>query len=109
MSSSSNNAPNDGQDRCNELIRHVRQRRDASLSSVKPALPDLPADLPLNVVGLPRELLEPREIEITEKPAEELVKLLTQGKLSVIEVTKSFLRRAALAQRLVRTILSAGQ
>ncbi|KAH6962456.1 amidase signature domain-containing protein [Ilyonectria sp. MPI-CAGE-AT-0026] len=104
MSPSSKNVFEGEENRCAGLIQQARQRRDDSISSIKPALPDLPADLPLNVTGIPRELLEAHEVEITEKPAEELVKLLAEGKLSALEVTRSFLRRAALAQRLVNCV-----
>lgn len=106
MSHSSKTVLEGEENRWAELIQQARQRRDVSISSIKPALPDLPADLPLNVTRIPQELLEAHEVKITEKSAEELVKLLAEGKLSAVEVTKSFLRRAALAQRLVRTNFS---
>ncbi|RSL74472.1 hypothetical protein CEP51_011554 [Fusarium floridanum] len=85
------------------LVQQVRQCRDASIA-VEPPLPNLPVKLPRNVTDLPRQLLTSREVEITEKSPEDLVQLMASGSLSAVEVTKAFLRRAALAQRLVNCI-----
>ncbi|CAG9981830.1 unnamed protein product [Clonostachys byssicola] len=84
-------------------IQEARRRRDISLA-VEPPLPDLPKDLPLNVTSLPRGILTARECEITEKTPEGLVELLANGHFSAVEVIEAFLRRAALAQRLVNCV-----
>ena len=78
--------------------------RDSTLDRVKPSLPILPKDSEQlrNVTGLPRQLLEPREVELTEMTTESLLEQLSTGVLSSIEVVNAFLRRAALAQKLVR-------
>ncbi|RDW76672.1 Acetamidase [Aspergillus mulundensis] len=78
----------------------AQEARDASLAKVEPPLKGLPieAELPLNSRNLPREVLTEREIEITEKPVSELLAVLRERRISVEEVTRAFLRRAAVAQ-----------
>lgn len=53
---------------------------------------------------IPSEVLEPEEIRITSLPPEELVQLLASGQLTATTVTKAFLRRAGLAQKLVNCV-----
>lgn len=65
-------------------------------------MPDRPKQIPLNVTGIPKTLLSEKEIEITEKLPEKLVEELANGSLTAVEVTNAFLRRAGLAQKLVR-------
>jgi Asp-tRNA(Asn)/Glu-tRNA(Gln) amidotransferase A subunit family amidase len=48
-------------------------------------------------------VLTPEEIKITESTVEDLATLLAKGEFSAVTVTKAFLRRAALAQKAVRT------
>ncbi|KAL4799010.1 amidase [Aspergillus venezuelensis] len=77
----------------------ARAARDASLAKVEPALVGIPDNLPANSRGLAATVLTPREIEITEKySVPELLSALSQRAISVEEVTRAFLRRAALAQ-----------
>ena len=83
---------------------NVQDHRDQSLQNIEPPLPDLPSPLPKNVVAVPQQLLSPREVEITQSPSEHLLSQLRTGKWSCEEVTRSFLRRAALSQKLVGTI-----
>ena len=79
-------------------------RRDASLAKVEPKLEGIPEVLPLSSQELPKSVLTPRELEITEKySVTELLKILRERKISVEEVTRAFLRRAALAQVAVCT------
>jgi predicted glycoside hydrolase/deacetylase ChbG (UPF0249 family) len=76
--------------------------RDKTMAKVEPPLIGIPADLPLSSQGLPALVLTDREIEITEKyTVEELLTVLRERRISVEEVTKAFLRRAALAQAAV--------
>ena len=84
-----------------DVARTAQQHRDASIARVKPAIPEVPSDLPLDVTGLPKDLLSSQEVQITQATAEELVASIASGKLSSITVTEAFLRRAGLAQRLV--------
>lgn len=77
--------------------------RDEGLAKVEPRLEGLPAELPLSSQGLPKLVLTEREIEITEKyTVKELLAVLRERKISVEEVARAFLRRAALAQAAVR-------
>ena len=87
---------------CDEKLAWAKSRRDASFAKVDPPLQGVPDTLPLNSMGLPKTVLTPREIEITEKyNIVELLRALRQRDVSVEEVTRAFLRRAALAQAAV--------
>lgn len=80
----------------------ARAQRDASLAKVEPKLQGLPDKLPLSSQDLPKSVLTQREIEITENyTVLELLAVLRERKISVEEVTRAFLRRAALAQAAV--------
>ncbi|KAI9831132.1 MAG: hypothetical protein M1819_005220 [Sarea resinae] len=87
-----------------EIALTVQKRRDESIAHVKPPVPDVPADLPRNVTGIPKKLLTEREVEITETAPEQLITSLAAGKLTATEVTNAFLRRAGLAQKLVNCV-----
>lgn len=85
-----------------QKIDRARLRRENGLAKVEPKLQGVPEVLPVNCQGLPKAVLTAREIEITEKyDVIELLKLLREKKLLVQEVTRAFLRRAALAQAAV--------
>ncbi|KAM0543450.1 hypothetical protein ACHAPJ_012314 [Fusarium lateritium] len=80
-------------------VSSARSLRDAGLAKVEPQLQGIPDELPLSSQGLPATVLTPREIEITEKHSVvELLALLRNREIKVEEVTRAFLRRAALAQ-----------
>ncbi|RSL91426.1 hypothetical protein CEP52_014261 [Fusarium oligoseptatum] len=80
-------------------VASARAKRDESLAKVNPKLQGIPDELPLNSQGLPKTILTEREIEITENySVTELLSLLRERKIKVEEVTRAFLRRAALAQ-----------
>lgn len=90
-----------------DVAAAVQQHRDASLARVPgPPLPDLAAagDRPLNVTAVPRQVLTARECELTELPPEALLAGYADGTLTVEAVVCAFLRRAALAQKLVNCI-----
>lgn len=84
-----------------EIAQIAQEVRDKSIAQVQPPVPEVPEDLPLNVTSIPKNLLAPREIEITETAPEVLVQKLATGEWKCVEVTNSFLRRAGLAQKLV--------
>jgi len=84
-----------------ETAKQMQEHRDATIAAIEPKLPPLPADLPLNVTGIPKQLLTERELELTESLPEDLITALASGFVTSTEVTKAFLRRAALAQGLV--------
>ena len=85
-----------------EVAKTAQELRDKSLAALEPPLPEVPTELPLNVTHLPRQLLTKEEVAITESLTEDLVASLASGKLKSLDVTKAFLRRAGLAQKLVR-------
>lgn len=89
-----------------EKVAWAQEHRDSSLAKVEPKLTGLPAELPLNSQSLPKAVLTEREIEITENyTVTELLKVLRERKISVEEVTRAFLRRAALAHAAVCAFL----
>jgi amidase len=83
-----------------EVAADRQKHREETIAAVTPPI-EVPAELPLNVMSIAKDVLTAEEIEITESLVEELVPKLAQGKLSATTVTKAFLRRAALAQKLV--------
>jgi amidase len=64
----------------------------------------IPNSKSANVSEIPRTcgILSPKEIEITEQTASQLVKKLSIGRLKSVEVTRAFCVRAALVHQLVR-------
>jgi hypothetical protein len=77
--------------------------RDKSLAAIEQPLDldRIPHPLPLNVTQLPYGFLTDEEIKITALDVDELLAKLRSKQLSCVQVTKAFLRRAALAQQLV--------
>lgn len=84
-----------------QLITEVRTYRDASISRIEPAFPELPDPLPKNVTGIAKQVLSEEELKITSYDAPELLVAIREKVFSVEAVTRAFLRRAALAQKLV--------
>ena len=87
-----------------DVAKEAQGYRDASIKHVTPALPPVPQPLPVNVTDIPRRLLPKHELEITESSPEDLIEAIARGSLKSINVTKAFLRRAALAQALANCI-----
>ena len=83
------------------IAQRAQDHRDASIAAVEPPLEGMPAELPLDVSKLPQDILNEHEAWITESPPDELVEFLARGQLTATAVAKAFLRRAALAQKLV--------
>jgi hypothetical protein len=86
--------------------KQMQDHRDGTIAAIEPKLPALLAEMPLNVTSIPKMMLTEREIELTESPPEVLITLLAGGCSTSMEVTNAFLRRAALAQKLVLPYLS---
>lgn len=84
-----------------QVAQKAQKHRDNTIARLQPAVPDVPSELPLNVTPIPRVLLSPKEVKITECSAEELITSIGAGRLTSSEVTNAFLRRAGLAQKLV--------
>jgi amidase len=88
-----------------DKVAAVQRLRDASLAKVEPKLGDVPEQLPLNCRPLASTILTPQEIEITESyTVKGLLAKLRSRSISVEEVTRAFLRRAALAQACVNCL-----
>lgn len=86
-----------------EAIAKALATRDRSLAAVLPplAFDCLPRPLPKNVIPLARDLLTEEELAITGLDVPELLGALRRREYTCVAVTKAFLRRAALAQKLV--------
>ncbi|OQV00659.1 hypothetical protein CLAIMM_06126 [Cladophialophora immunda] len=88
-----------------EKAKSARDYRDETLSKVDPPLEPLPDPLPLSSQDLPKKYLTPREYELTQNyDAVELLEMLRSKKLTSEELTRAFLRRAALAQYAVNCV-----
>lgn len=85
------------------IAMRTQQHRDATIAAVQPPVPDIP-DLPLDSTPIPKTILTPSEISITKSDPVDLVSKLASSSLSSVDVTSAFLRRAALAQKLVNCI-----
>lgn len=82
-----------------EKAKEARDLRDETLSKVDPPFENLPDPLPLSSQDLPKQYLTPREYELTQNyDAIELLEMLCGKKTTSEELTRAFLRRAALAQ-----------
>lgn len=87
-----------------EKAAWAQAKRAASLAKVKPSLAGVPDtdSLPRYSRDLAKDVLTSREIELTEKyTITELLSILRNKTVSVEEVTRAFLRRAALAHAAV--------
>lgn len=84
-----------------EVAKEAQEYRDSTIRAVKPTVPDVPANLPLNVTYVINDLLTSGERAVTERPPERLLAQIADGTLSAETVTEAYLRRAGLAQKLV--------
>jgi len=84
-----------------KLISQAREIRDSSLGRIEPPLENIPDTLPKNVTRIANDVLTAKELEITALDAPELLKAIREKLYLCEEVTRAFLRRAALAQKLV--------
>ncbi|KAF2811031.1 amidase [Mytilinidion resinicola] len=88
-----------------EVAREAQEYRDATMKDYETSLPEpLKSNMPNSVMNIPGSLLGGDDLRITELLPEELVSLLASGQLSSVAVTESFLRRAALAQKLANCV-----
>ncbi|KAL3444543.1 amidase signature domain-containing protein [Aspergillus insuetus] len=86
------------------LVQQVRDRRDNSVAAVLPSRISLPTELPGNVTDIPPHNLDEKDIFITELSVRDLLTKLATRELTAVAVTEAFLRRAALAQKLVNCV-----
>jgi benzoyl-CoA reductase/2-hydroxyglutaryl-CoA dehydratase subunit BcrC/BadD/HgdB len=93
-----------------EKAKSARDYRDETLKKVDPPFDPLPDPLPLSSQDLPKKYLTPREYELTQNyDAIELLEMLRSKKVTSEELTRAFLRRAALAQYAVSLASTAQQ
>lgn len=85
-----------------DIAKNAQKHRDASIAQIQPALPDICHNIAQDTTSVPRLVLTERECEITEISLEELGARITSGQLTALETVKAYLRRAGLAQKLVR-------
>lgn len=86
-----------------EVAADRQKYRDATLAEIQPAFPETVSEIALNTLPIAKELLTAEEIKITETTTEDLAAQLAKSQISAVTVAQAFLRRAALAQKLVRT------
>lgn len=84
-----------------ESLARFQARREEALSKVDVDLSRIPEKLSGNVTDIPRQCLSQEDIGITESSAQSLLASLAEGTLTATTVTKAFLRRAVVAQKLV--------
>lgn len=84
-----------------EIARQVQAARERSIEQVDPDIAALPETHAGRVIDVARNYLSPSEQAISESSAQTLVASLAAGKLTALAVTNVFLRRAAIAQKLV--------
>lgn len=94
-----------------EIAKEAQEYRDASLATFAQDFPtaitsDEFSELRNDSTNVPAVVFGAQNLKITESLPEELVKLLANGELRAVDVTIAFLRRAALAQKLVRKLKS---
>jgi amidase len=91
-----------------EIAKEAQEYRDASLATFAQDFPTTitsdVSDLRNDSTNVPAVVFGAQNLKITESLPEELVKLLANGELRAVDVTIAFLRRAALAQKLVRKL-----
>ncbi|KAF2021962.1 amidase [Aaosphaeria arxii CBS 175.79] len=88
---------------CPVIAKRAQEHRDATIAAVRPPLPDFDG-LPQDSSQVPKFILTPEEIAITESDPADLVSKLTSGAILSRTVTVAFLRRAALAQKLTNCV-----
>ncbi|KAF2639078.1 amidase [Massarina eburnea CBS 473.64] len=87
-----------------EVAKEAQDYRDSTIAELSPSAPSLPPNLPKDVTAIADEILHGNTVSITSLPPDEILKLLSTGQLTAVDVTNAYLRRAAVAQRLVNCI-----
>lgn len=83
-----------------ETAFKIQAHRDHTISQINPAICDIQDTHSSWVLEIPGAVLTPEEKIITEYEIDTLVANLASGKVSAVAVTNSFLRRAAVSQKL---------
>ncbi|KAI0967236.1 amidase signature domain-containing protein [Xylaria arbuscula] len=88
-----------------EVAADRQKHRDNTLVSLNPPPPKLLTnDIPLDTTRIPKTLLTPSDLEITESNVEDLTSKLASGHWSAKTVVQAFLGRAAIAQQLTNCV-----
>jgi amidase len=82
-----------------KIATEAQEYREASILQVSSW--QVPNPTPRKSTDFPAKALTQKDFEITQRPPEDLITLLANGDLKALDVTTSFLRSAALAQKLV--------
>ena len=85
------------------VARKAQKIRDDSVQRVPGGVAELSDTLLRNVTTIPHDLLDADALKITSQNCEEILSNLRGRKTTSIAVTRAFLRRAALAEKLVST------
>ncbi|KAH6622086.1 amidase signature domain-containing protein [Boeremia exigua] len=83
-----------------EVASDAQGHRDTTIAALSPSAPKVPSTLPKNVLHLPEILLDQSVLSITALMPEELLRSLSTGQISAVQVTTAYLHRAAVAQGL---------
>ncbi|KAL8872303.1 MAG: hypothetical protein Q9174_002051 [Haloplaca sp. 1 TL-2023] len=86
------------------IAKEAQDYRDESVASVYPTLRVDDILGSQTVINLPARFLSAEEVKITETLPEDLLPQLASGALTATAVTIAFLRRAAIAQKLVNCV-----
>lgn len=87
------------------FAREAQQYRDASISSMLPKMPETARSPRQNATLVPATVLSQEEMRLTELSSEALLYEIASRKITVHVVTLAFLRRAAIAQKLVEDLV----
>jgi hypothetical protein len=87
-----------------EVAKEAQNHRDETISQVRPSVPKISPTKFRNIFDASQELLSSREINLTSKSPEEILHIIANKEATCTEVCNAFLRRAAVAQGLVRNI-----
>ena len=83
------------------IAREAQQHRDNSINLVAPPMPDLSRLSPENATLVPATVLSEQDLRLTELCSEDLLSEIASRKVTATTVASAFLRRAAIAQKLV--------
>ena len=70
-----------------EIAADRQKHRDATISAIEPAVPDI-KDIPLNTVGIAKRVLTADEIKITESLVEDLAAQLAKGDIVAVQSSR---------------------
>ena len=85
------------------IAQRAQDHRDETPTAVQPPVLDI-TNLPQDSTSVPKMILTTDELSITESDPEKLIARMASGELSSVQVTNAFLRRAAIAQKLVNCV-----